>query len=100
MFQKRHKRQLDLEILDDEVAERELIQIYAETVILGWEQGPLDKPEEGVIPGPDGKDLPFSRDNTIKLLMDLPELFTDIRTQSTKLALFREALKAEDAGNS
>lgn len=99
-FQKRYKRQLDLEVLEDEVATKELVSIYADTIVLGWESGPDDKPKEGVIPGPDGKDLKFNRDSVVKLLTDLPDLFADIRAQSMQLALFREAMKQDDAGNS
>lgn len=88
-FGKKYKRQIELEILDDSVAEKELIQIYADTVILGWED----------VKGRDGKDLPFSKPNVVQLLTDLPELFRDIREQSTRLALFRELEDGEAAGN-
>ncbi len=99
-FQKRYKRQLDLEVLEDEIATRELISIYADTIVLGWESGDVEKPKVGVIPGPDGKDLKFTRDAVVKLLGDLPDLFADIRNQSMQLSLFREAVKQADAGNS
>jgi len=98
-FQKKYKRQLDLEVLEDDIAIRELVSIYADTIVLGWESGDLDKPKSDVIPGPSGKDLKFTRDNVVKLLIDLPDLFADIRGQSVQLALFREAVKEADAKN-
>lgn len=100
LFAKKYKRQLDLDIMDDKVAEAKLIEIYAQTIVLGWESGPEEKPKKGVIPGPDGKEMQFSYENCICLLTDLPELFAEIRAQSTTLALFREAVKEADAGNS
>ena len=99
-FQKRYKRQIDLDVIEDEVVNRELISIYADTIVLGWESGDEDKPEVGVIPGPDGKPLRFNRENVVSLLTDLPDLFTDLRQQSLQLTLFREAVKEADSGNS
>jgi len=99
-FQKRYKRQLDLEVLEDEVATAELVNIYADTIVLGWESGPEDEPRVGIIPGPEGNDLQFSRANVVMLLTDLPDLFVDIRAQSMELGLFREAVKQADSGNS
>ena len=98
-FQNKYERQINLKVLEDAVAETELIKIYARTIILGWESGPEDEPKVGVIPGPDGEDLKFTFENVCKLLRDLPDLFRDIREQSTKLALFREATFERDAGN-
>jgi hypothetical protein len=98
-FQNKYERQINLKVLEDEIAEKELIKIYARTIILGWESGPEDDPKVGVIPGPDGKEMQFTFENACKLLRDLPDLFRDIREQSTKLALFREARLERDVGN-
>jgi len=57
------------------------VEAYAEAVILGW---------DGVA-GPDGAPLPFTRENAVKLMLDLPDLFRDVQEQATKAALFRAA---------
>lgn len=88
-FSKKFRRQIELEILEDEVAEKELADIYASTVVLAFEE----------VKDRDGSDLPYSREAARKLLLDLPDLFADIRAQATNLALFRELEREEDAGN-
>lgn len=85
---KPYKRTLDA--LDNKVAEKLLIETYADTVILSW-SGVQDR---------EGNDLEFNRDNVIKVLTDLPDLFIDIQQQSQKFALFREELRELDSGNS
>jgi hypothetical protein len=88
-FSKQYRRQIDLEILEDEVAERELADIYASTILLAFED----------VKDRDGQEIPFSRESARKILLDLPDLFADIRAQATNLALFRELEREEDAGN-
>jgi hypothetical protein len=78
---KPHRRQIQTETLADELATRLIVEAYAEAVILGW---------DGVA-GPDGAPLPFTRENAVKLMLDLPDLFRDVQEQATKAALFRAA---------
>jgi hypothetical protein len=77
------------EMMDNELGKQILIEVYAETVVLGWE-GVTDER---------GKDLPHSRENVVKLLTDLPDLFQDIIEQSSKMALFRQQQLETEAGN-
>ena len=86
---KPHRRQIQNESLDESVASSILREVYAETVILGWEN----------VQDKDGKDLPFNKENCLQLLTDLPELFSDIREQSTKVALFRADIRELTAKN-
>lgn len=67
-----------------------LIEVFADTVILGWE-GLTDENEQL---------MPFSRENAIKVLTDLPELFADIQEQSSKIVLFQRKTLEEAAKNS
>jgi hypothetical protein len=78
-----------LEGLDDAVAEDILVRAFAESVVLGWEG----------VKGLDGKLIPFSKDNVIKLFKDMPDLFADVRDQSAQLAAFRAHLTEVDSGN-
>lgn len=84
-----YRRQFEAGTMDDEVANKLLIEAFAEGVILGWEK----------VKGPDGKELKFSRENVIKLFTDLPDLFADVREQAMKVSNFRAEQVEEDAGN-
>lgn len=84
-----YKRQIAADSMPDEVDARIMAEVYAEAVILGWEN----------VESAEGNPLPFSKENCIKLLSDLPELFRDIRDQTTKFSLFKESIQEDDSGN-
>jgi hypothetical protein len=75
------RRQLQNETVDPAVLDTILRKVWAETVVLGWEN----------VQGEDGKDIPFTVDNCVKLFTDLPELFADVQEQTRKSSLFRQA---------
>lgn len=83
------RRQVQNETLDPQLAEKLVREVYAESVVLGWEN----------VEDEDGNELPFSVENAIKLFTDLPELFKDIQEQSGKMALFREEILEADSKN-
>lgn len=85
-----YKRALANESLDNRIAEKIMVEAYADSVILGW-TGVQDR---------EGNDLEFNRENVVKVLTDLPDLFLDIQQQSQKAALFRTEIREADAGNS
>ncbi len=87
---KPYERQAQTDTLDPAVNRRLLAETYGETVIVGW-RGVKDET---------GNDLHFSPENAVKLLLDLPELFADIRAQATTAANFRRASVEETAKNS
>ena len=76
--------------LSEDVATDMLLNIYADSIILGW---------EGVV-WRDGKELPYTRDNVFKLMKALPELFRAIINESQKVELFRKEWVEEAAKNS
>jgi hypothetical protein len=86
---KPYRRQMDTDTLADGVAEKLLAEAYAESVILNWEN----------VTDKDGKVLSFTKENVVKLLTDLPELFKDIQEQANKVSLFRAEEKEADAKN-
>lgn len=63
-----------------------LAEIYAKTVIKGW-SGVTDE---------NGEEMPFTVDNCIKLLTDLPDFFTLVREEAESLENFREERQEED----
>jgi hypothetical protein len=91
-----HRRQLQTDTLDTSVADKLVLETYAEAVVLGWSCKEFGN---GFIPGQNGEKLEFTAKNVEKLLTDLPELFKDIQEQSNKIALFRQQLNESDAKN-
>lgn len=84
-----YQRQLQKDMMDNDVAESILRKIFAKTVVLDW---------SGVI-GRDGKEIKYSYDNCIKLLTDLPEFFQDMREESARIQNFRKSDLEEDSKN-
>jgi len=86
---KPYKRQVDLGTMDDAVAQKILAEVYAESVILGW-SGVTDT---------NGDVLEFNTENAVKLLLDLPDLFTDIQRQAENFTNFRQAELEDEVKN-
>lgn len=97
---KPHRRAIQTETMDDDVATAIFHSVYADSVILAWES----KNEEGkLVPGiftKDGDIIAFNRENVLVTLKKLPELFTDLRTQAATATLYRSQLLEEAAKNS
>lgn len=85
-----HRKAIQSGFLDNATADRLYKEVFAETVVLGWEN----------VEGPDGKLLDFNRENVLKLFTDLPDLFQDLREQASNVSLFREEVMEKDLGNS
>lgn len=84
-----YRRQLDNETMDAQVAQDILMETFVETVLKGWEGVKDEK----------GKEIKFSKEAALKLFRDLPELFNDLRLQSTKLANYLASDLEDDVGN-
>lgn len=87
---KPHRRAIETGTIDPKVSISLLADVFADTVVLGW---------EGVT-GEDGKPLSFTVENCRKLLNDLPELFVELQQASAKAANFRREALEIAAGNS
>lgn len=83
------RHQLDRGIMDDDVSARILREAYAEGVVVGWQD----------VKDADGNDMPFSKENVVKLFTDLPDLFADVRSQAENVSLFREEGEKADEKN-
>jgi hypothetical protein len=87
--QRKFRRQLHHGLLTEEQGRSILVAVYADTVITGW-QNVTDENDEP---------LEFTRENVIKVLTDLPDLFDDLRAQAEDAGLFRETILELDAKN-
>lgn len=101
-----HKRAVATETMNDDLADKISIDVFAETVILGWgrpakdkDGKPTGKDEEGVITWRDGTDRDYSVDSVKELFRLLPDLARDVMVQAQSAALFRSAIADIDAGN-
>lgn len=86
---KPYRRQIQNETMDTDTMVALIRDVYATTVVIGWNN----------VRDADGNELPFTRENCIKLFTDLPELFEDIQTQANRAALFREEVLEIESKN-
>ncbi len=84
-----YKRQIDAGTIPDDVAEKLFLDVYAEAVVLGWE-GVTDE---------NGKPLPYSKENAVKLFSDLPDLFRDVQNQAAAISNFRAEVTEDTIKN-
>lgn len=89
-FRRKHKRRIDLDLLDEDVARPAVIDIFAETVVLGW---------EGVA-NEEGTPLECTKENVVKVFTDLPDFFDAVRDDAARAEIFRAHIDEEDAKNS
>lgn len=83
------KRQIQTGTVAEATLKEIMREVYAETVILGWE-GVEDE---------NGDPLPFTSENAKKLFVDLPDLFSDIQGQAQEIAIFRTDVMDETVKN-
>lgn len=84
-----------------------LREVFAETIVLGWEvnTGTEVEPkwEKGIEPKDAGekgdKLLPCNTSNYRKVFLNLPDLFLDIQQQAQAGALYRTEINEADSGN-
>lgn len=84
------RRRMQNGSLSDDESSKIYAEVYADSIITGW-KGVKDRK---------GKAIPYTRENVIKLLLDLPELFRDIEARANSFANFRKEDMEEDAKNS
>ena len=84
-----YRRQIQEDTMDITLANKLLIEAFAEAVVLDW---------EGVTTV-SGKKVPFTPEAAIKLFTDLPDLFNELREAAAKQSNFRAAEAQEDVGN-
>jgi len=85
-----HRKALQSGTMDNKLADSIYKDVFAETVLLGWEG----------IEDENGEAMAFNKDNVVKLFTDLPDLFADVREQAQGIAIFREEVREDDLGNS
>lgn len=85
-----YRRQIELGTMADETAEKLLKGVFVDTVVIGWEH---------IQPNDDGIELPFTRENVLRVLEELPEWYDDLQKQSNSVVLFRDEAMEDEAKN-
>ncbi len=102
---KPHRRAMKTETMDNEVAIGIMREVYADSIILHWEAknakgewevGIEAKPKK---PGDPVKVHPFTRDNAVQAMIDLPELLIWFKEDAEKLALYLVQYQEAETGN-
>lgn len=83
------RRRIETNTIEVDEMNRIMAEIFAESVLLGWEDV-YDK---------QGNPMTFSRDNAVRLLLDLPDLFQVLQEESKTLANFKALELEGDAKN-
>lgn len=86
---KPHRRSIQNETIERALLEGIVKEVFAETVVLGWEN----------VEDRDGNPMQFSKENCLKLFQDLPDLFADIQEQAGRAVLFRKEIQEASAKN-
>ena len=88
------RRAMDAGTLSQDISRDLMMDIYAKTVVLGWETKAGDVFVSG-IEDKDGSVIPFTFPNVVKTFKALPAVFTDLQEMAGKISNFR-AVKLED----
>ena len=94
------KRAIQAEALPEGQANELVRRVFAEAIILDWEVRQEDGTYTQGIEGPDGDVIPFTKENVIATLEELPELFDELQSAAAKASNYREAVLEADAKNS
>lgn len=94
-----HRRQLKSGTLDNEVAEKALVEITARACVLGWKTKVGDDWVDG-IEGEDGSIIEFNSANVIETLNKLHDLFIEIRDITNDMKVYRQDQLESEAKNS
>jgi hypothetical protein len=84
------------ETLDNELGNRLLREVFVDTILLGWSNLPKSELSDDE---KDTDDLPFNRENALKLFEEMPDLYDDWEARAKKAANFREVARKANAKN-
>ena len=96
---KPYQRAIKTETIDPEIAERIMREVFAETVVTGW-QTKIGEEWQNKVVTRTGEVLGYSAANVARVFQELPDLFADVQAQAQSVTNFREASREANAGNS
>lgn len=84
-----YRRQIELGTMNNDKAEEIFLGVFVDTVLKGWNN----------VRDESGADMPFTKQNAMKLFKDLPEVYERLQEEAKLSANFREASLEEEAKN-
>jgi hypothetical protein len=84
-----YRRQIELGTMKPEVSERIFLEVFAETILVGWKN----------VYAEDGSDLKYSKDAAIALMSALPDVYDRLQLESTIASNFRDSALENEAKN-
>lgn len=91
-----HRRAIELETMNNDLAERLFMQVFVDTVLLDWRN--VSKADVTGERDAEGF-ADFNGENAMKLFEKLTELYDDLQEKAKKASLFREETLEQEAGN-
>ena len=92
-----HRRAIELGIMDNDVAQDILREVYAKSVITGWQTKQDEEWVDGILLDEDI--IPFTRENVVAAFRAVPDLFEAVQADASSIALYRAGLREEASGN-
>jgi len=93
-----YQRAIKTETMDNAVAERIMREVFAETIVTGWQTKVNDKWEDVVL-FLDGTTAPTTPQAVVRAFEDIPELFIEVQDIAGKVSAFRDAQIEGNSGN-
>lgn len=91
-----HQASIQAETLDNELGSKLLQEVFVDTILLSWS----NLPKSDLTGNPkDTDELPFSRENALKLFEELPDLYDHVETLAKKASNFREEGRKKNSKN-
>ena len=79
-------RQLEMETISEEKSESIFRSVFATKVLLGWRN----------VRDEDDNEIEYNKENAIKLLTDLPELYKELKSKANSALIFKkDSLEAD-----
>jgi len=84
-----YRRQIELGTMNNDTAETLFLGVFVDTVLKGWEN----------VKDANGNELPFNKQNAVKLLTDLPDVYDRLQEEAKLSANFRDVALEEEVKN-
>jgi hypothetical protein len=96
---KPYKRAIQTKTMDDDLANKLLMETFVETCLLSWEsQVEEDKWESGILLK-DGSLQPLTKESAIQVLKKLPDLYQDMSSMAMEMSNYRQGELETDSKN-
>jgi len=93
---KPHQSAIQNDALDNDLARKMLQEVFADTVLLDWENLPKSELTGNEA---DTDELEFNRDNVLALFKEMPDLYDDWESRAQKSSVFRESERENASKN-